>query len=130
MSEMFDNSAVASDAAHQVHGFTNLKAFTETGGLVITEGDGVYVKDQSGKRYFDAVASMCAVALGFSEKELAKAAYEQMLKLPVYHNIVATSNLPAIALCDKLVEITPDGLNGIFLVNSGSEANDTVVKLV
>jgi 4-aminobutyrate--pyruvate transaminase len=127
---MFDNSAVASDAAHQVHGFTNLKTFTETGGLVITEGDGVYVRDQNGKRYFDAVASMCAVALGFSEKELAKAAYEQMLKLPVYHNIVASSNLPAIALCDKLVEITPAAMSKIFLVNSGSEANDTVVKLV
>ena len=130
MPDMFDNSAVASDAAHQVHGFTNLKSFTETGGLVITEGDGVYVKDQNGKRYFDAVASMCAAALGFSEKELAKAAYEQMLKLPVYHNIVGSSNLPAIALCDKLVEITPAGISKIFLVNSGSEANDTVVKLV
>ena len=127
MPDIFDNSAIASDIAHQIHGYTNLKSYTESGGLVLTEGDGVYVRDQNGKRYFDAIACMCAAALGFSERELAEAAYAQMRKLPVYHNIVATTNLPSIALCDKLIEITPPALTKVFLVNSGSEANDTVV---
>ncbi len=130
MTKALDNSAAARDLAHQIHGFTDLAHVTESELMVITEGEGIYVRDDRGRRYLDCTAGMYCTALGFSEKELAEAAYAQMLRLPTYHTLLATTTPPSTALAEKLVEITPEKLTRVFLVNSGSEANDTIVKLI
>ena len=130
MTKMLDNSAAARDLAHHIHGFTDLAGISEGELMIVTEGDGIYVKDDRGQRFLDCTAGMYCTALGFSERELAKAAYEQMCKLPTYHSLLGTTSPPATALVEKLVEITPERLTRMFLVNSGSEANDTIVKLV
>jgi 4-aminobutyrate--pyruvate transaminase len=130
MTKILDNSAAARDLAHQIHGFTDLAAVNESELMVVTEGDGIYIKDDRGNRYLDCTAGMYCTALGFSERELAEAAYEQMCRLPTYHTLLATTSPPATALAEKLAEITPERLTRVFLVNSGSEANDTIVKLI
>lgn len=130
MADRISNSVAALDAAHHLHGFSDLSAVTENSLSVIDRGEGVFVYDDGGNRYIDCTAGMFATALGFSEKELAEAAYRQMLRLPTYHTLFETTSPPAAALVDKIVEITPDNINRVFLVNSGSEANDTIVKLV
>jgi len=120
----------SSDITHQIHGFTDLAHPNEDELMVITEGDGIYVIDDRGNRYLDCTAGMYCTALGFNEPELAEAAYAQMRRLPTYHNLLATTNPPATALSKKLIEITPEQLTKVFLVNSGSEANDTIIKLI
>ncbi len=124
------SSLTSSDIANQIHGFTDLAHPSEDELMVITEGEGIYVTDDRGNRYLDCTAGMYCTALGFNEPELAEAAYAQMRRLPTYHNLLATTTPPATALSKKLVEITPEQLTKVFLANSGSEANDTIIKLI
>ncbi len=130
MTDNPSHSLASSDISNQIHGFTDLAHPNEDELMVITEGDGIYVTDDRGNRYLDCTAGMYCTALGFNEPELAEAAYAQMRRLPTYHNLLATTTPPATALSKKLVEITPEQLTKVFLVNSGSEANDTIIKLI
>jgi len=98
--------------------------------MVITQGDGVFVIDENGKRYLEGLAGLWCVSLGFSEPRLAEAAYRQMLKLPYYHTFSHKATDTGIELAEKLLSIAPVPMSKVFFVNSGSEANDTVVKLV
>jgi len=98
--------------------------------MVITEGDGVFVRDENGKRYLEGLAGLWCASLGFSERRLADAAYRQMLKLPFYHTFAHKAHDIGIELAEKLLSIAPVPMTKVFFVNSGSEANDTVVKLV
>src|ERR1700678_2769197 len=118
------------DIASSIHPYTNLKTHETEGPLVITEGDGVFVRDEDGKTYLEGLSGLWCVSLGFSERRLADAAYRQMLKLPFYHTFAHKATDIGIQLAEKLLSIAPVTMSKVFFVNSGSEANDTVVKLV
>src|SRR6202046_69830 len=127
---MTKTNAARGDIASVVHPYTNLKVHQTQGPLVMTEGDGVFVRDEQGKTYLEGLAGLWCASLGFSERRLAEAAYRQMLKLPFYHTFAHKSVDIGIELAEKLLSIAPVPMSKVFFVNSGSEANDTAVKLV
>ena len=120
----------AADSAHHLHSFTDTKSLAEQGCRVITRADGVYIWDSDGNRLLDGMAGLWCVNLGYGRRELAEAAYGQLLELPYYNNFFKTSPPTAIELAGLLAEITAPHLNRVFFTNSGSEANDTVFRLV
>ena len=120
----------AVDRAHHLHPFSDTKALAEEGCRVITRADGIYIWDSDGKRLLDGMAGLWCVNVGYGRKELADAAYRQLLELPYYNNFFKTSAPSAIELSGLLAEITAPHLNHVFFTNSGSEANDTVFRLV
>ena len=124
------NSAAARDIAHVLHPYTDLKAHQEQGPMIISRGDGVRVYDDSGKDYIESVAGLWCASLGFSNERLAKAAYDQMRKLPFYHGFTAKAHEPMIDLAEMLLARAPVPMSKAFFANSGSEANDTAVKMV
>ena len=124
------NSLAAADVANVMHPNTNMRQHEITGPMVIARGEGIRVYDEHGKEYIEGLAGLWSVAVGFSEKRLAEAAYQQMLKLPYYHTFTSKSHEPSIRLAEKLVEMTPENLTRVFFTSSGSEANDTIVKMV
>ncbi len=124
------NSAAARDIAHALHPYTDLKTHLETGPLVITKGKGVRVWDETGKEYIESVAGLWCASLGFDNERLAKAAYDQMRTLPFYHSFAAKSHMPMIDLAEMLIERAPVPMSKVFFANSGSEANDSVIKMI
>ncbi len=124
------NSLHVRDVANLLHPNTNLRRHEANGPMVITKGQGIYVYDDQGKEYIEGMAGLWSVGLGFGETRLAEAAYKQMLQLPFYHTFTSKSNIPAIELAERLVEMTPAHLTKVHFTNSGSEANDTVVKML
>jgi 4-aminobutyrate---pyruvate transaminase len=124
------NSIAARDIAYYFHPATNARRHEQVGPLVIERGDGVRVYDDQGKDYIEGLAGLWSVAVGFGEERLAKAAYEQMRKLPYYHSFSHKSHPAAIALAERLVQMAPGGLSKAHFTSSGSEANDFVIKLV
>ena len=127
---MAANSAQARDIAYQVHPQTNLRTHQTEGPLVVERGDGAYVFDDSGKRYLEGMAGLWCASLGFSERRLAEVAYEQMKTLPYYHTFNGRSHPASIDLAEKLIEIAPVRMSKVLFQSSGSEANDTAIKLV
>jgi 4-aminobutyrate--pyruvate transaminase len=123
------NTAVR-DIETVAHPYTNLAAFRETGPLVFERGKGVYVYDTEGKAYIEGMAGLWCTALGYDNEELVEAAAAQMRKLPFSHLFTGKSHDPAIELAEKLKEIAPVPISKVFFCNSGSEANDTQMKLV
>ena len=113
-----------------VHPYTQLDAFRQTGPLVIERGQGVHLYDSSGKAYIEGLAGLWCTALGYGNEELVEAAATQMRKLPFSHLFGGKSHDPAIELAEKLKEIAPVPVSKLFFCNSGSEANDTQIKLV
>ena len=124
------NSPEARDIAHHLHGYTNARRHQDVGPLVVERGDGVYVHDIHGRRYIEAMAGLWSVGVGFSEQRLVEAAIRQMRQLPFYHTFGHKSHGPVIDLAEKLVSIAPVPMSKVFFTNSGSEANDTVMKLL
>ncbi|MCP5072304.1 MAG: aspartate aminotransferase family protein [Rhodobacteraceae bacterium] len=124
------NSPHARDIASHLHPFTNLAAHADTGPHIFNRGEGVYVFDDDGKKYIEGLAGLWCASLGFSEKRLVEAATRQMEALPFYHNFAHKAVEPAIELADFLVEHAPVPMSKVFFTNSGSEANDTQVKIV
>jgi 4-aminobutyrate--pyruvate transaminase len=124
------NSLQAKDRAYSLHPFTNLSQHQKGGGLVIARGKGVYVYDEDGKEYLDTGAGLWSVSLGYGEKRLAAAAARQMEKLPYYHYFRGMSHDAGIELAEKLIDMLPVRMSKVFFNCSGSEANDTVVKMV
>jgi 4-aminobutyrate--pyruvate transaminase len=127
---MLANSPEGRDIRYHFHPSTNAHLHQEVGPLVIERGDGVYVEDSSGKRYIEAMAGLWSAAVGFSEHRLAEAAARQMARLPFYHSFNHRAHSPVIDLAEKLVEMAPVPMSRAFFTNSGSEANDTAMKLV
>ena len=124
------NSAAARDIAYYVHPQTNMRRHAEIGPAIISHGDGVYVIDENGNRYMETVAGLWCAALGFSANErVAKVAYEQMRKLGYYHTYRHTAHESSIDLAEKLVQLAPVPMSKVLFQCSGSEANDTAVKL-
>jgi 4-aminobutyrate--pyruvate transaminase len=126
---MLSNLA-ARDIETLIHPYTNLAAFRETGPLVIERGQGVHLYDSAGKSYIDGMAGLWCTALGWGNEELAEAAAVQMRKLAFGHLFGGKSHDGAIALAEKLKEIAPAPTSKVFFCNSGSEANDSQIKLV
>jgi 4-aminobutyrate---pyruvate transaminase len=124
------NSLHARDIAYQIHPYTNARRHERVGPIVIDRGSGIHVYDDQGREYIEALAGLWSVAVGFGENRLVEAAARQMAKLPYYHTFSHKSHEPSIELAEKLVKMSPDGLDHVFFTNSGSEANDTVVKFV
>lgn len=124
------NSAEARDIRYNLHPYTDARRHQETGPLVIERGEGVHVFDNSGKRYIEAMAGLWSVGVGFSEPRLVDAAMRQMNELPFYHAFSHKSHGPLIELAEKLVEMAPAPMSKAFFTNSGSEANDTAIKLI
>jgi len=118
------------DVAYQLHPFTNLGRHESEGPLVISRGKGVYVYDESGQEYLEALAGLWCTALGFGEPRLAEAAFRQLSRLPYYHQFGGKANDVAITLAERLVKLMPVPMSKVFFNNSGSEANESAVKLV
>lgn len=118
------------DINHYLHPYTNLSLHREVGPMVIERGEGVYVYDSEGNRYLEGLGGLFCASLGFSETRLADAADRQMRKLPFYHAFGHKSSEPSILLAEKLISMAPVPMSKVFFANSGSEANDTAVKLI
>jgi 4-aminobutyrate--pyruvate transaminase len=123
------NSIAARDIASVVHMQTNLRRHQEEGPLVISRGQGCRVFDDSGRDYLEAIAGLWCASLGFGSERLAKVAYEQMRELGYYHLYRHRSHEPAVALAEKLLAIAPVPMARVLFQCSGSEANDTAIKL-
>lgn len=124
------NSMEARDIAYHFHGYTNALAHAEIGPHVIESGEGVFVTDNGGRRYVEAMAGLWSVALGWGEKRLVEAATRQMEKLPFYHNFGHRAHPVLIDLAEKLVDMAPVPMSKAYFTNSGSEANDTLIKMI
>lgn len=124
------NSNHARDRAHVLHPMTHLGLHQAEGPLVVARGDGVYVIDDEGNRYIEGVSGLWSVSLGFHNQRLAEAAYQQMMTLPTYHMFRFKSHTPGIDLAERLLAMSPVPMSKVFFANSGSEANDTAMKLV
>ena len=122
---------VAHDTRHHFHPFTDHKTFHAEGGArVITHARGVWIWDGDGNRLLDAMAGLWCVNIGYGRKELAEAAYRQMLDLPYYNTFFKTTTAPAAELAKTVSDLLPGNFNKVFFVNDGSEANDTMVRFV
>lgn len=126
---MLSNLAVR-DIETLVHPYTNLAAHRETGPLILERGEGVFVYDTAGKDYIEGMAGLWCTSLGYSNEELVETAAAQMRKLPFTHLFSGRSHDPAIELAEKLKEIAPVPISKVFYGASGSDANDTQIKLV
>src|SRR5919199_3137453 len=126
---MLSNRA-ARDVETLIHPYTQLERFRESGPLILERGEGVWVYDAEGRPYLEGMAGLWCTALGYSNAELVEAACEQMARLSFAHLFSGRSHDPAIELAERLKEIAPVPVSKVFFCNSGSEANDTQVKLV
>jgi 4-aminobutyrate--pyruvate transaminase len=124
------NSAAARDIANVLHPYTDLNLHLDVGPVVMTHGRGVRVWDDAGRDYIEGLAGLWCASLGFDNERLARAGYEQLRKLPFYHGFNAKSHEPMIELSEMLLARAPVPMSKVFLANSGSEANDTAIKMV
>lgn len=124
------NSTEARDMAFHLHSYTNPRKLERDGPLIIDRGEGIHVYDNSGKRYIEGMAGLWSVAVGFGEQRLVDAASRQMARLPYYHTFSQKSHGPVADLAEKLVGMAPVPMSKVYFANSGSEANDTAIKLV
>jgi putrescine---pyruvate transaminase len=120
----------ALDAAHHMHPFTNNSALGRKGARIMTAGKGVWLTDSEGHKIIDGMAGLWCVNIGYGRPELGEAAKAQMDQLAYYNTFFQTSHVPAIALATKLAELAPVGMGQAFFAGSGSEANDTNIRLV
>jgi putrescine aminotransferase len=118
------------DAAHHLHPFTDHKDLRAAGSRIITRADGAFVYDTEGNEILDGMAGLWCVNVGYGRDELAEAAHSQLLELPYYNSFFRCTTPTPVLLAEKLAEIAPKGLSEIFYGSSGSEANDTALKLV
>ncbi|MDS1141028.1 aspartate aminotransferase family protein [Pusillimonas sp. SM2304] len=118
------------DITYQLHPYTNAVKHSQIGPRIIERGEGIYVFDDQGKQYIEGMAGLWSVAVGFNEQRLVDAAQRQMQKLPFYHTFTHKTHTPSIELAERLVQCTNGQMSTAFFTNSGSEANDTVIKMV
>ncbi|HKY94068.1 MAG TPA: aminotransferase class III-fold pyridoxal phosphate-dependent enzyme, partial [Kiloniellales bacterium] len=116
---------------HHLAPFTDYKGLGDEGGArIITKAEGVFLTDSEGERVLDGMAGLWCVNVGYGHQRLADVAWRQMQELPYYNTFFKTAHPPVAELSAKLAEITPKGLTHAFYGTSGSEANDTMVRLV
>ena len=120
----------AADAAHYLHPFTDFKALAGKGSRVITRGENIYLWDSDGQKILDAMSGLWCVNVGYGQQALIDAATQQLSTLPFYNSFFQTATPPAIELAELLAEVTPPQFQHVFFAGSGSEGNDTVVRMV
>ncbi|MEQ1942821.1 aspartate aminotransferase family protein [Mesorhizobium sp. VNQ89] len=120
----------AIDAAHHLHPFTDHNELRAAGSRMIVRADGAYIYDSEGNRILDGMAGLWCVAVGYGRKELAEVAYEQMLELPYYNSFFKCTTPTPVLLAQKLADLAPKNVNQVFFGSSGSESNDTALRLV
>ncbi|MGU7775042.1 aspartate aminotransferase family protein [Burkholderia sp. MR1-5-21] len=120
----------ALDAAHHIHPFSDMGALNRAGSRVIVKADGVYLWDSDGNRIIDGMAGLWCVNVGYGRAELIDAAASQMRELSFYNTFFKTTHPPVIELSALLADVAPDGFSRFFYCNSGSEGNDTVLRVV
>ena len=120
----------AADSAHYLHPFTDHKSLASKGSRVIERADNIYLWDTDGHRILDAMSGLWCVNVGYGQKDLIDAATRQMTTLPFYNSFFQTATPPAIELAELLAEVTPPQFQHVFFSGSGSEGNDTVVRMV
>ena len=121
---------IEQDSAHCLHPFTNFKALNDKGSRIIKRAEGVYIYDEDDNKILDGMAGLWCVNMGYSCQPLIDAATKQMQELPYYNLFFQTAHPPAVELSTLLAEVTPEGMNHVFYTGSGSECNDTVVRMV
>lgn len=118
------------DQAHHLHPFTDLQDYSQHGGRIVSRAEHIYIFDSEGNRMLDGMSGLWCCNLGYSQQSIADAVYAQLQQLPYYNNFFQCSNQPAVELAKALVDVTPGHFNHVFFTNSGSEANDTNLRLV
>jgi len=118
------------DRAHHLHPFTDLHEYSERGGRIITRAEHIYIYDSDGHEMLDGMSGLWCCGLGYSQQRIKDAIAAQLAQLPYYNNFFQCANQPAVELAQALVAVTPDNFNHVFFTNSGSEANDTNLRLV
>src|SRR5690606_2512759 len=116
--------------AHHLPPFSDRAQLHEQGPRIITRAEGVHLWDSEGNRILDGMAGLWCVALGYGREELVEAAARQMRELPYYNLFFQTAHPPALELAAAIAELTPPGLDHVFFTGSGSEANDTMLRMV
>ncbi|HXY99899.1 MAG TPA: aspartate aminotransferase family protein [Stellaceae bacterium] len=124
------NSAASRDIAFHLHPYTHLKKHESEGPLVIAEGKGIHVYDENGKEYIEGLAGLWCASLGFGEERLAEAAAQQLRRLPYYHAFNQKSHPAAAELAERIIGLMPVPMSKVFFNTSGSEANDSAIKMV
>ncbi|MDI1308539.1 MAG: aspartate aminotransferase family protein [Methylotenera sp.] len=120
----------AIDSAHYLHPFTDHKSLSDKGSRIIVKADGIYIWDSVGEKILDAMSGLWCVNVGYGRKELVDAAAKQMLELPYYNSFFQTTNVPAVKLAEKIIQLAGDDYSHVFFSSSGSESNDTNVRMV
>jgi len=124
------NSPYARDARSIIHGMTDLEKHEQIGPIILEQGKGVWVRDLEGNDYIEGMGGLWCTALGFDNERLIEAAVAQMRKLPTYHTFFHRSHMPAIELAERLLAMAPVPMARVWFANSGSEANDHMIKFV
>ena len=117
------------DQSHHLHPFTDFHEYAEHGGRIFSKAEHIYIYDSEGHKMLDGMSGLWCCNLGYSQQSISEAVYRQMQELPYYNNFFNCSNQPAVELAKALVDVTPANFNHVFFTNSGSEANDTNIKL-
>ena len=115
---------------HHLAPFSDFKQLKEVGPRIITHAKGVYLWDSEGHKILDGMAGLWCVAIGYGRDELAEAASKQMRELPYYNLFFMTAHPPVLELSKAIAEIAPEGMNHVFFTGSGSEGNDTMLRMV
>lgn len=130
MTEQITTDLQQIDIKHHLHPFTDTKVLGEKGSRIITKAEGVYLWDSDGNKILDGMAGLWCVNIGYGRQELIDVARKQMEVLPYYNNFFMTTHPPAVELAKELSTISPTQFNHVFFTNSGSEANDTMIRMV
>lgn len=120
----------AVDSAHYFHPFTDHQALAAKGSRIIEKADGIYIWDSKGEKILDAMSGLWCVNVGYGRQELVDAAAKQMQVLPYYNSFFSTTNVPAVKLAERIVKLAGDNFSHVFFSSSGSESNDTNIRMV
>ncbi|KQQ47486.1 aminotransferase [Duganella sp. Leaf126] len=130
LKELYDTAAIQKlDTAHYLHPFTDHRTLGEQGARVMVRGEGIYLWDSEGNQILDGMSGLWCVNVGYGRKSISDAVYRQMETLPFYNSFFNTTNVPAVLLANKLAAISPPQFQHVYFTNSGSEANDTNVRM-
>lgn len=131
MPQVYDTAAIQKmDSAHYLHPFTDFQDLAAKGARVMVRGEGVYLWDSQGKKIVDGMSGLWCVNVGYGRTSISQAVYQQMETLPFYNSFFGTTNLPAAQLAAKLAQLSPPQFQHVFFTSSGSEANDTNLRMV
>lgn len=129
--QVYDTAAIQQmDSAHYLHPFTDFQDLASKGARVIVRGDGIYLWDSQGKKIVDGMSGLWCVNVGYGRTSISQAVYKQMETLPFYNSFFGTTNVPAAQLAAKLAQISPPQFQHVFFTSSGSEGNDTNLRMV